>query len=86
MSTAHFYEIQETFAAVALANMQLLELDASRVNLHGGAVALGHPIAASGARIVATLLSVLGQQGAETGAAAVCNVGGGASAVVLERR
>ncbi|CAK9090170.1 Acetyl-CoA acetyltransferase [Durusdinium trenchii] len=62
MNTVNFYEIHETFSAVALANMQLLDLDPSRVNVNGGAVALGHPIGASGARIVATLLSVLTQQ------------------------
>eukprot|EP00435_Cladocopium_sp_Y103_P056714 s512_g19.t1 len=86
MTTVNFYEIHETFAAVALANMQLLDLDPSRVNVNGGAVALGHPLGASGARIVATLLSVLTQQDAETGCAAICSTGGGATAMVIERR
>ncbi|CAK9090140.1 Acetyl-CoA acetyltransferase [Durusdinium trenchii] len=86
MNTVNFYEIHETFSAVALANMQLLDLDPSRVNVNGGAVALGHPIGASGARIVATLLSVLTQQDATTGCAAIGNVGGGATALVLDRR
>ncbi|CAL1150661.1 unnamed protein product, partial [Cladocopium goreaui] len=86
MSTVNFYEIHETFAAVALANMQLLDLDPSRVNVNGGAVALGHPLGASGARIVSTLLTVLTQQDAETGCAAICSTGGGATAMVIERR
>lgn len=65
--------------------MQLLQLDASRVNVFGGAVALGHPIGASGCRILVTLLNVLQSQNASTGCAAICNGGGGASALVLER-
>jgi acetyl-CoA acetyltransferase len=79
------YEINEAFSVVALANEALLQLDPARVNMHGGAVALGHPIGASGARIVVTLLSVLARQGGAIGCAAICNGGGGASAIVVER-
>eukprot|EP00434_Breviolum_minutum_P010566 symbB.v1.2.009319.t1/scaffold585.1/size314277/9 len=86
MSSVHFYEIHETFGAVALVNMQLLDLDPTRVNINGGAVALGHPLGASGARIVVTLVGVLTQQDAETGCAAICSTGGGATAIVIERR
>ncbi len=70
---------------VALANEAILKLDPARVNAHGGAVALGHPIGCSGARIVVTLLAVLAQHGGTIGCAAICNGGGGASALVLER-
>jgi acetyl-CoA C-acetyltransferase len=79
------YEINEAFSVVALANEALLSLDPARVNAHGGAVALGHPIGASGARIVVTLLSVLARGGGSLGVAAICNGGGGASALVVER-
>lgn len=82
------FEINEAFAAVALANVQLLGLDPAKVNPYGGAVALGHPLGASGARIVCTLLSVLRQEKTATssgiGVAAICNGGGGASALVLQ--
>jgi acetyl-CoA C-acetyltransferase len=80
-----FYEINEAFSAVALANIQKLELDADKVNVFGGAVALGHPLGASGARIMTTLISVLNQKDAQFGAAGICNGGGGASAIILER-
>lgn len=77
-----FFEINEAYAAVAIANMELLGLDAAKVNVYGGAVAIGHPLGASGARIMCTLLSVLKQEGGKYGVAAICN--GGASAVVVE--
>ncbi|OQR84674.1 acetyl-CoA acetyltransferase [Achlya hypogyna] len=80
-----FFELNEAFAAVALANTQILSLDATRVNVYGGAVALGHPLGCSGARIVGTLCSVLHQENGRMGVAAVCNGGGGASAIVVER-
>ncbi|KDO35408.1 hypothetical protein SPRG_00258 [Saprolegnia parasitica CBS 223.65] len=80
-----YFELNEAFSAVALANCQILGLDAGRVNVYGGAVALGHPLGCSGARIIATLCSVLHQENGRIGVAAVCNGGGGASAVVLER-
>lgn len=79
------HEINEAFAVVALANMKLLSLDVSRVNVNGGAVGLGHPIGASGARIVGALLTALRQRDRTVGAASICNGGGGASAIVIER-
>ena len=79
-----FDEVNEAFAAVALANMKLLDLDHSKVNVNGGACAIGHPIGASGARIIISLMSVLRQNNGSIGMASICNGGGGASAVVLE--
>ncbi|KAI9698425.1 MAG: erg10, acetyl-CoA C-acetyltransferase [Candelina mexicana] len=78
------FEINEAFSVVALANMKLLNLQEEKVNLHGGAVALGHPLGASGARIVTTLLGVLREKKGKLGCAGICNGGGGASALVLE--
>lgn len=78
------FEINEAFSVVALANIKLLGLDAEKVNVHGGAVALGHPLGASGARIVTTLLAVLRERKGKLGCAGICNGGGGASAIVLE--
>jgi len=78
------YEINEAFSAVALANNQKLGLDANKVNVNGGAVALGHPLGASGCRIVITLLSALRQNNQTIGVAGICNGGGGASAMVVE--
>jgi acetyl-CoA C-acetyltransferase len=80
-----YHEINEAFAVVALANMKLLNLDPSTVNVFGGAVALGHPIGMSGARIIGTLYDVLKQKDATIGCASICNGGGGASAIVIER-
>jgi acetyl-CoA C-acetyltransferase len=80
-----YWEINEAFAAVALANMQLVGIEHSRLNVFGGAVAIGHPIGASGARIVQTLTTVLNRKNGKIGCAAICNGGGGASAVVIER-
>ena len=77
--------MNEAFSAVALSNMKLLDLDPSKVNVHGGAVALGHPIGCSGARIVISLINVLRQKDASMGMASICNGGGGASAIILER-
>ena len=79
-----FYEINEAFSAVAIANNIKLGLDPAKVNVNGGAVALGHPLGASGARIMATLIQVLRQNKASVGVAGICNGGGGASAIVLE--
>ncbi|HNT21211.1 MAG TPA: acetyl-CoA C-acyltransferase [Saprospiraceae bacterium] len=79
-----YFEVNEAFAVVALAFIQLLHLDPDRVNIHGGAVALGHPLGASGARILVTLAHILRQKKARYGLAAICNGGGGASAVILE--
>jgi len=83
ISDIDYFEINEAFAAVAMANAKLLQLDPARVNVFGGAVALGHPLGCSGARIVVTLLNVLQTRGAKTGCAAICNGGGGASAIIL---
>lgn len=80
-----FYEINEAFSVVSIANNRLLELADDRVNVNGGAVSLGHPLGASGARIVVTLLSVLAQNNGRIGVAGICNGGGGASALVVER-
>jgi acetyl-CoA C-acetyltransferase len=79
------WEINQAFAVVSIANEQLLGLDRSKVDQWGGGVSLGHPIGCSGARIIVTLLSVLGANGGRYGAAGICNGGGGASAVVVER-
>ncbi|WP_299117117.1 acetyl-CoA C-acyltransferase [uncultured Winogradskyella sp.] len=80
-----FFEFNEAFSVVGLANMKILDLDDSKVNVNGGAVSLGHPLGCSGARILVTLVNVLEQNNAKYGAAAICNGGGGASALVLER-
>jgi len=80
-----FYEINEAFAVVALANNKELKLDDSKVNVFGGGVSLGHPIGASGARIICTLMSVLKHKNGKIGASGICNGGGGASAMVIER-
>ncbi|MEE1964116.1 acetyl-CoA C-acyltransferase [Allomuricauda taeanensis] len=80
-----YFEFNEAFSVVGLANMKLLGLDASNVNVNGGAVSLGHPLGCSGARITITLLNILEQNNAKLGAAAICNGGGGASAIVLEK-
>ena len=79
-----YFELNEAFSVVGLANIEKLELDATKVNVNGGAVSLGHPLGCSGARIIVTLLHVLQQNGAKVGAAGICNGGGGASALVIE--
>lgn len=87
LSTADvdFFEFNEAFAVVGLANSKILGLDNDKVNVNGGAVSLGHPLGCSGARIIVTLLNVLEQNNGKIGAAAICNGGGGASAIVIER-
>lgn len=80
-----YFEFNEAFSVVGIANMKILGLDDSKVNVNGGAVSLGHPLGCSGVRILITLLNVLEQNNAKRGAAGICNGGGGASAVVLER-
>ncbi|MBS1684822.1 MAG: acetyl-CoA C-acyltransferase [Bacteroidetes bacterium] len=80
-----FFEINEAFSNVALANIKLLGIDHAKTNVFGGAVALGHPVGMSGARIICTLLSVLNHKGGKVGAAGICNGGGGASAIVIEK-
>lgn len=79
-----FYEINEAFSVVSIINNRELKLDPAKVNVNGGAVSLGHPLGASGARIVVTLLNVLRQNQGKYGAAGICNGGGGASAIVIE--
>ncbi len=86
LNDVDYFEFNEAFAVVGLANMKLLGLTDKNVNVNGGAVSLGHPLGCSGARIVITLLSVLQQNNGEIGAAAICNGGGGASALILERK
>jgi len=81
-----FLEFNEAFSVVGLANIKLLGLSDKNVNVNGGAVSLGHPLGCSGARIIVTLLNVLEQKNAKVGAAAICNGGGGASAIVIERK
>jgi acetyl-CoA C-acetyltransferase len=80
-----YHEINEAFAAVVLANIKLLDLDPSKVNVHGGAVALGHPLGMSGARLIISLLNVLRTKNGRYGMASICNGGGGASAMIIER-
>jgi acetyl-CoA C-acetyltransferase len=80
----NFWEFNEAFAVVGLANIKILGLDAEKVNVHGGAVALGHPLGNSGSRIIVTLVNVLKQNNAKFGGAAICNGGGGASAIIIE--
>ncbi len=80
-----YFEINEAYSAVALANMEILQLDPTKVNVYGGAVAMGHPLGASGARIICTLMSVLKQENGKYGVAGICNGGGGATAMVIER-
>ena len=80
-----FFEFNEAFAVVGLANMKILGLTDKNTNVNGGAVSLGHPLGCSGVRIIITLLNVLEQNNAKTGAAAICNGGGGASAIVIQR-
>ncbi|MEO8933516.1 MAG: acetyl-CoA C-acyltransferase [Xanthomarina sp.] len=85
LNDVDFFEFNEAFSVVGLANMKILGLNDSNVNVNGGAVSLGHPLGCSGVRILITLLNVLEQNNAKIGAAAICNGGGGASAVVIER-
>ncbi|MGG7661682.1 thiolase family protein [Dyadobacter sp. BHUBP1] len=85
ISDIDYFEVNEAFAVVALAYIQALDLDIEKVNVFGGAVSLGHPLGASGARIITTLLSVLKRNNGKYGLAAICNGGGGASAIIVER-
>lgn len=84
ISDINYFELNEAFAVVGLANMKLMNLDPSKVNVNGGAVSLGHPLGCSGARVIVTLINVLKQNNAKYGGAAICNGGGGASALVIE--
>ncbi len=84
MKDINYFELNEAFSVVGLANIQLMKLDPSKVNVFGGAVSIGHPLGASGARIIVTMINVLKQNKAKFGAAGICNGGGGASAMVIE--
>lgn len=79
-----FWELNQAFAVVGIANTKMLNIDAAKVDVNGGAVALGHPLGNSGSRIIVTLINVLKQNGGKIGAAAICNGGGGASAMIIE--
>jgi len=83
-SQIEYHEINEAFAATTLANMKLLDLDPEIVNVHGGAVALGHPIGFSGGRIILSLMNVLKEKKGKYGMASICNGGGGGSALIIE--
>ena len=85
ISDVDFFEFNEAFSVVGIANSKILNIDTAKVNINGGAVSLGHPLGCSGARIIVTLINVLAQNNAKIGAAAICNGGGGASAIVIER-
>jgi len=85
MTDIDYWELNEAFAVVGIENTKRMNLDASKVNVHGGAVSLGHPLGCSGARIIVTLINVLNLNNARYGAAGICNGGGGASAMVVER-
>jgi len=85
MKDIDFVELNEAFSVVGIVNAKKMELDPAKVNVNGGAVSLGHPLGCSGARIIVTLINVLKQKGGKYGAAGICNGGGGASAMVLER-
>lgn len=85
IDTVDYFELNEAFSVVGLANIKLLKIDHRKVNIHGGAVSMGHPLGASGARILVTLTHILQQKAANCGVAGICNGGGGAGAMVLER-
>tara|TARA_B100000683_G_scaffold263312_1_gene291437 strand:- start:160 stop:1338 length:1179 start_codon:yes stop_codon:yes gene_type:complete len=85
ISDVDYFELNEAFSVVGIANIRMLNLDSSKVNVNGGAVSLGHPLGSSGSRILVTLLNVLKQNDGKIGIAGICNGGGGASAIVLER-
>lgn len=85
MTDIDYWELNEAFAVVGIENSRRMKLDPAKVNVHGGAVALGHPLGASGARIIVTLINVLKHNNGRYGAAGICNGGGGASAMVIER-
>jgi acetyl-CoA C-acetyltransferase len=83
ISDIDYFEFNEAFSVVPLVNMKLLDIGEDKVNVHGGAVAMGHPIGCSGARIVQSLMTVLKQKKGKYGLAAICNGGGGSSAIII---
>lgn len=84
MEDIDFWELNEAFAVVGIENTRRMKLDPEKVNVHGGAVSIGHPLGCSGARIIVTLINVLKANNGKYGAAGICNGGGGASAMVIE--
>ena len=84
VSDIDYFEFNEAFSVVALANMKLLDIGEEKINVHGGAVAMGHPIGMSGARLVQSLLTVMRNRGGKYGLAAICNGGGGSTAMIIE--
>jgi acetyl-CoA C-acetyltransferase len=84
MDDIQYWELNEAFSVVGIENSRRMKLDPAKVNVNGGAVSIGHPLGASGARIIVTLINVLKQHNAQYGAAGICNGGGGASAMVIE--
>jgi acetyl-CoA C-acetyltransferase len=84
MEDIHYWELNEAFAVVGIENTKRMKIDPAKVNVHGGAVSLGHPLGCSGARVIVTLINILKQNKAKYGAAGICNGGGGASALVIE--
>jgi acetyl-CoA C-acetyltransferase len=85
MTDIDFVELNEAFSVVGIVNTKRMNLDPAKVNVHGGAVSIGHPLGCSGARIIVTLINVLNQNNGKYGAAGICNGGGGASAMVIEK-
>lgn len=85
MKDIEYAEVNEAFSVVGIVNTRLLKLDPTKTNVHGGGVSLGHPLGCSGARIIVTLLNILKQYNGRIGVAGICNGGGGASAMVVER-
>ncbi len=85
ISEVDYFELNEAFSVVGIANCKLLDIDTEKTNVNGGAVALGHPLGCSGARILVTLINVLNQNNGKIGAAGICNGGGGASAIIIEK-
>jgi acetyl-CoA C-acetyltransferase len=84
ISDIDYWELNQAFSVVGLANIKILGLDSSKVDVNGGSVALGHPLGSSGSRVVVTLIHVLKQNQGKMGVAAICNGGGGATAIVIE--
>lgn len=84
ISEIDFFEFNEAFSVVALANMKLLDISAEKTNIYGGAVAMGHPIGMSGARIIQSLLSAFKHKGGKYGLAGICNGGGGSTSMIIE--
>jgi acetyl-CoA C-acetyltransferase len=85
MDQIDFIELNEAFSVVSLINMEKMNLDPAKVNVNGGAVSMGHPLGSSGSRILVSLISILNQNNGKYGAVGICNGGGGASSIIIER-